>query len=365
MSDVIVIGGGVIGCAVACELSRRGLSITLAEPRAIGAGASQASAGMLAPYTEGRHDRVLQALGVRSLALYDDLVASLASEGHHVTYNRSGSLDIALDDDAADQLAELAKAAGAEGTDCELIDAAALRAMEPVVSPRARGALRLPAHGYVSVSGLVEATWNSAVRRSAQLRRGVVRSVKPGHGTVRVLFDDGPQDAPYVVMAAGSWSGAIDVDGVLPLPVRPVRGQLVALSWPSVSPRHTLWGPGCYAVPWPDGTLLVGATVEEVGFAEQPTAGGVQGLLNAITELTPDAAGATFTGVRVGLRPATPDDRPIVGASTRVEGLVYATGHYRNGALLAPLTAHAVADLIGGHPLDAAWEPCAPARFGQ
>ncbi len=365
MSDVVVIGGGVVGCAVAWELSRRGATVTLAESRVIGAGASQASAGMLAPYIEGRHDRALQTLGVHSLSLYDDVVAALAAEGHVFAYGRAGSLDVALDDDGVRQLAAIAKATAADGVACEFIDAGALRTLEPSVTRKATGGLRVPSHGYVNVSGLVEAMWQAAVRLGARARHGPVRAVTPGHGTVRVMFDDGPQDAPHVVLAAGAWAGTIDIAGASPVPVRPVRGQLLSLTWGATPPRHTLWGPRCYAVPWPDGTLLVGATVEEAGFEEQATAAGVQSLLNAVTELAPAAAGAAFLGARVGLRPGTPDDRPIVGASTLVEGLVYATGHYRNGALLAPLTARAVADLVDGRPLDPMWALCAPARFGE
>ncbi len=128
--------------------------------------------------------------------------------------------------------------------------------------------------------------------------------------------------------------------------------------------RHALWGPECYLAPRADGTILVGATVEHVGFDERATATGVSHLLRAATALLPALADATFLEVRVGLRPGTLDDLPIVGASTEVEGLLYATGHYRNGALLTPLTANDVADLAGGTPLDPIWTPCAPQRFG-
>jgi len=128
--------------------------------------------------------------------------------------------------------------------------------------------------------------------------------------------------------------------------------------------RHALWGPRCYLVPWRDGTVLVGATVEDAGFDESATAEGVDSLLRAAIELVPALAGASFEQVRVGLRPGTPDHRPIVGPSSGIDGLIYAIGHYRNGALLAPLTADAVAGLVDATPLDAVWEVCTPARFG-
>ena len=365
MSHVLVIGGGIIGCAAAWELTRRGAAVTLADPRPIAGGASQASAGMLAPHIEGRHDRMLHALGVRSLQMYDGLMSALADEGHRITYTRTGSLDVALTDDEARQLQAIARSTAADDAGCEFIDAGAVRSLEPAVTRKARGGLRIPSHGFVDVVGLVKGFWASASRRGARLEASPVRGIEPADGAVRVHFDAGPREFSGVVLAAGAWAGTIDVAGSPALPVRPVRGQLLALTWGTVPPRHTLWGPRCYAVPWSDGTLLVGATVEEVGFEEQATAAGVQRLLNAITELAPAAAEAAFLGARVGLRPGTPDDRPIVGASARIPGLIYATGHYRNGALLAPLTARSVADAVEGRAFDPVWEPCAPSRFGD
>lgn len=363
MSHVLVIGGGIIGCAAAWELTRRGARVTLAEPRPIAGGASQASAGMLAPHTEGRHDGAMHALGLRSLSLYDDFIATLREEGQVITYARTGSLDVALTDEDARQLEAIARNAPPDAG-CEFIDAGGVRSLEPAVTRKARGGLRIPSHGFVDVVGLVRGLWSSASRRGARLEPSPVRGVEPSDGSVRAAFDTGKREYTHAVVAAGAWAGTIDISGVPALPVRPVRGQLLALTWSTVPPRHTLWGPRCYAVPWTDGTLLVGATVEEVGFEEQATAAGVQQLLNAVTELAPPAANAAFLGARVGLRPGTPDDRPIVGRSERVPGLIYATGHYRNGALLAPLTAVTVADLVEGCGLDDVWAPCNPSRFG-
>lgn len=364
MSDVLVIGGGVIGCGVARELARGGAEVSLIDPREIGHGASRASAGMLAPYTEGRHDAALQSLGALSLSRYEALVEALAAEGASVPFARRGSLDVALDADGAAALDRYAAALGREGTRFERLDAGALRALEPSLTERAVAGLRIADHGAVGVPELVAALWRSAVASGAvhiQERVGALRQ----HGSrVRVETPGGVLESRHVVLAAGSWAGKIDIEGLAPLPVQPVRGQLLALRAEAVLPAHTLWGPACYAVPWPDGTLLVGATVEHAGFDERATVAGVRGLLEAITTLLPGSGGAALHDVRVGLRPGTPDERPIVGASARLDGLIYATGHYRNGALLAPLTAEAVASLVNGTPLDAVWAPCAPGRFG-
>lgn len=364
MSDVLVIGGGIIGCGVARELARRGAEVSLIDPREIGHGASRASAGMLAPFTEGRHDAALQALGAISLSRYDALVEALAAEGASVPFARRGSLDIALDAEGVSALDQYAAALEPEGIRYERLDAGALRAVEPSVTEHALAGLRIAVHGAVGVPELVAALWRSASAAGAvhvQERVGALRQ----HGSrVRVETPDGVLESRHVVLAAGSWAGKIDLEGIAPLPVQPVRGQLLALRSEIVSPTHTLWGPGCYVVPWPDGTLLVGATVEHVGFDERATVAGVRGLLDGVTTLLPGASEAALHDVRVGLRPGTPDDRPIVGASSRIDGLIYATGHYRNGALLAPLTAEAVASLVSGTPLDPVWAPCAPGRFG-
>jgi glycine oxidase len=168
-----------------------------------------------------------------------------------------------------------------------------------------------------------------------------------------------------VVMAAGSWSGQIEVEGVRsPAPVRPVRGQLLTLKWPGARLRRTTWSSGCYLVPWDDGTVLLGGTVEDVGFDERATVAGVHGLLDAARRIVPAAESAEFTGARVGLRPGTADGLPIIGRSRALPSLVYATGHYRNGILLTPLTAAVVPDILLENRVDPMLAPFAPERFG-
>jgi glycine/D-amino acid oxidase-like deaminating enzyme len=165
------------------------------------------------------------------------------------------------------------------------------------------------------------------------------------------------------VVAAGSWSGRIAIGGAYP-PVKPIRGQLLHLTCPSPAASRVIWGTHCYMVPWQDGSLLVGATVEDVGFDEGATVAGVRDLLDYACELVPMAWSARFEAVRVGLRPATTDELPIVGRSSTMPGVFYATGHYRNGVLLTPLTAALIADLV----LDRRDAPelalTRPARFG-
>ena len=169
-----------------------------------------------------------------------------------------------------------------------------------------------------------------------------------------------------MVLAAGSWSSQIEIEGVAArIPVRPVRGQLLHLGWNGPPLRRVTWGDRCYLVPWDDGTVLVGATVEEVGFDERTTVAGVRDLLDAACELVPHAWTAGFLGARVGFRPASADELPIIGPSRVMPGLMYASGHYRSGVLLAPLTARLVADAMMDDVADPAMRALSPDRFGD
>ena len=363
MSDVVVIGGGIIGCAIARALGAVGAEVLMVDPRHIGQGASRASAGMLAPFTEGQHDAALQALGVSSLDLYDALVASLRDEGETIAYTRDGSIEVACDEASVAALARVASELSAAAVGHRLLTAESLRACEPSLAAGVRGGLHIPAHGAVDVPALVGALWRSAERRGAKRLTGRVTAVRSGRDGMRVETSEGELRTRRAVLAAGSWASQVELDGAPRVPVRPIRGQLIALRLARQVLRHAVWGPCCYLVPWDDGGLLVGATVEDVGFDERATAGGVTSLLTSAIALVPSLADAGFGDVRVGLRPGTADGRPLVGLSRRLEGLVYATGHYRNGALLAPLTAQAVTHLVEGRPLDPVWSPCRPDRF--
>lgn len=363
--DVIVIGGGIIGCAVARELAMRGARVKIFEARALGAGATQASAGVLAPYIEA-HDRgPLFQLTVRSLEMYDAFVASVRdASGLPIEYRRCGTIEVAADPADAERLLALQRQHGADGR-VEWLDAAAARAMEPALPSSIEGALLVPTHGYVSVPLLTEALSWAALRYGVQIEaaRRVI-GVRRERDGLAVRTDDGAVwRAAQVVVAAGSWSGQMGVDEAPARAIRPVRGQLLRLAWRGTPLTRIVWGPDCYVVPWQDGTVLVGATVEDVGFDEHTTAAGIRDLLDAVCELLPEAWRATFLEARVGLRPATPDGLPIVGPSPSMSGLIYATGHFRNGILLAPLTAALVGDISSGRAADPALQLLDARRF--
>ncbi len=366
-TDVVVIGAGIAGCAVAYELARRGASVQVADDRPVGMGATQASAGVLAPYIEAREDMPLLPLAVRSLGLYDAFIDRIRHDGGGtVPYRRTGTLNVAFQDDEWRALRTAGALLSRLGVAAELLDGPAARREEPYLPADVAGALLVPTHGFVAANQLTQALAAAARRLGAQLvEGGRVRRIASVGGDLRVDTDSGALRGNTVVVAAGSWSAQIEIDGVRDrLPVKPVRGQLLHVGWKGTPLRRVTWGDRCYLVPWEDGTLLIGGTVEDAGFDERATVAGVRDLLDAASELVPHTWTASFMAARVGLRPGTADDLPIIGRSAVVPNVVYATGHYRNGILLAPLTAEVVADIILDKKVDPMLAAVSPQRFG-
>ena len=346
---ITVVGAGVVGCAVAYELASRGARVELLDPRGPGRGATGASAGILAPLIEG-HSQALLRLGTCSIALWDDFIDRIQREsGQTIEYDRSGTLQIALDDAQAAELTELARRLQSAGVSHSLLDGSDAAKLEPGISQRATMGLLVPAHGYVGPAPLTEALVRAATARGVSMVQARATAL-----------DQIQSDA--VVIAAGSWSAEL-----VPAPqpfVKPIRGQLLSLSTDRRPATRVIWGTDCYVVPWTDGTTLVGATVEDVGFDERTTTGGLRGLLNAAVDLMPGLEHAHFREARAGLRPKTPDELPAIGRSSTMPYVFYAAGHYRNGVLHAPLTASLIADLV----LDGRERPeladVRPDRFG-
>jgi glycine oxidase len=365
--DVAVVGAGVIGAAITYELVARGASVTLLDCRGAGLGSTQAAAGMLVPYLEG-FGRPLLPLATKSLDMYDAFVDRISRDaGICIGYRRTGSLQVATGDQPLDELRAIGADARAAGIECEMLDAHAAREAEPQLAPDVSGALLIKSHGFVVTATLSGALSAAAIKHGARVWVPArARRIERQEGGVSVQLDtDARVTAHHVVLAAGSWSGHIDIEGVPPLPVRPIRGQLLQLATDALTLNRIVWGERCYLVPADTGSTLVGATVEDAGFDERTTVAGVRDLLDGACDLVPGLRQATFVGARVGLRPATPDEMPIIGRSAKIPGLVYATGHYRNGVLLAPLTARAVADLVLDNRDDPLLAAVAPQRFGE
>ena len=275
--DVLVIGAGIIGCSVAFELAEAGAAVRVIDARTPGAGASQASAGVLAPYVEGHGSPVLRALGRRSLDLYPRFVERVvAGSGRAVEFERLGTLEVAITADEKARLDRSAALLAANGVQSHWIAPPALADLEPELASQAIGGLQIPLHAVVHVPNLTAALVAAAVRLGAEFSTGVAvsRLAADGDGiavhTATEVFRAG-----RVVIAAGTWAPSLVPPGSSPLPVRPVRGQLLHLAAAPRTLRHVVWGADVYLVPWQDGTIFAGATSEDVGFDERTTASGV------------------------------------------------------------------------------------------
>ncbi len=366
---VVVVGAGVIGLSCAWRLADRGVEVVLLDPEPA-RGASWAAAGMLAPVTELHYgEEPLLALNLAAQARWPDHVAALGEAGHDVGYAECGSLMVARDADDAAELRRLEATQRELGMAVRWLRSREMRAVEPALAPTVRGGILVEGDHRVDNRALVEALL-AICRRHTRIRVEALAATRlqVAGGQVRgvEVADGDPVAADAVVVAAGARSGALlrPVLGA-ELPIRPVKGQLLHLRAPDGPvASHNLRGEDCYIVNRADGRIVVGATMEEQGFDDRPTAGAVGDLLRAAWELLPATAEATFVDVAVGFRPATPDNSPWIGPVEGVDGLVLATGHFRNGVLQSPLTAEAVTSLLVDGALPASVAGFVPARSG-
>jgi glycine oxidase len=364
-SDVVVVGAGLQGASVALRLAQEGRRVTVLERAVPGAEASSAAGGILSPGVEAVEPGPFYSLCAASLARYPAFVREVeAASGMSVSYRALGTLEVAFDDAHARVLAGRAERLERAGFAVEVLDDGGVRRLEPGISPEARGALFFPEEASVDPRVLARAVYVAAARAGARFVTGqVLRIVHDGGRAVAVDHEAGRIDAGAVVLAAGSWSLLVEGHGLPPGAVRPVRGQIAVVDTrPPLLSRVVFSGNG-YVVPRPDGRILCGSTMEEVGFEKAVTAGGLRHVLDVALEIAPTLASAPVVETWSNFRPASPDGEPILGAGT-VAGLFYATGHTRNGILLAPVTADAVAAAVLGRkpPVDLA--PFSPARLG-
>jgi glycine oxidase len=349
-ADVIVAGAGVIGLAIAYELARLGHDVQVIDGRPDFGPASRAAGGMLAPLGEARDPGPFVRLGMASLDRYPDWTAELeAQSGVEVGFRRCGKLLLATGPDDVASLREREAWMRADGHRAAWLDGDALRSLEPALSPEVVGALHLPDDAQVDNTRLHQALMRALQVAGGRLSVGVrVRRILIDGGRVSgVELEDGRQLwAPQVVLAAGAW--APHVEGLpRPLPVRPVRGQMIQIGLDQPLIERLISTPSAYLIPrLRDGypTLVVGASMEDAGFDEQTDPQTLQGLNDAAIGAVPALRDAPRIGAWAGLRPGTPDGLPVVGRDPDLEGLVHACGHFRNGILLAPITAELVCD---------------------
>ena len=350
--DAVVIGGGLIGMACAWRAAERGLSTVLLERAEPGAGASGVAAGMLAPVTEADFgEEALLRLNLAARSMWPGFAAELEERtGLPTGYRESGALVVAAERDDVDELRRLHAFQRELGLESEWLTPRECRALEPGLSPRIAGGILAPQDGHVDPRAVLRAVRAAFEAAGGELADG--REVRD--------LDDVP--AGTAVVAAGAWSGALAADAP---PVRPVKGQILELRPRGGSagpPQRIVRTPRCYLFARADGKTVVGATVEEQGFDTTVTGGGVRDLLEAAWEAYPEVAELELVSVRAGLRPGTPDNLPVVGPAG---GAIWATGHYRNGVLLAPITARAVAAMLTGDEPPEELAACSPERFGS
>ncbi len=368
--NVIVIGAGVIGLAIGWRLAQAGAAVTLLDKGTAGSGASRAAAGMLAACAEAEPgERDLLALGRASQALWPAFAAELEhAAGCTIGLRREGTIIAALTDDDRANLQHHLVFLRSLDLPVAWMPAAEVRQREPHLASSLRGALWSPEDHQVDNRRLAAALRTAACKAGATLHEGVaVERIAHGNGHIEGVVVEGTlRRADVVVLAAGAWSREIAIDGLVPrLPVRPVKGQMLALRMDPAAPllRHVLRVPGAYLVPRYDGRLIIGATVEEKGFDQSVTAGGMLSLLQAAWRALPAIEELPLDETWVGFRPGSRDDQPILGPGP-VEGLVYATGHARNGILLTPVTARAISELVLHGTTDPLIRPLRAGRFG-
>ena len=349
--DVAIVGAGLIGLATAFELAERGAVVRVYERAEPGRAASWAGAGMLAPYTERVHDESLLALCASSLAMYPTFVERVREASGVDSHLRlDGIVSAAFDDAHLEELRAHAHELRERAIPFELLDRAQTLTLEPALGKHVAGSLFVHDEGYVDNRRLGRALVAACESRGVSIVRDAREiSVECDDRRVRgIRSHRGFASASYVVNAAGAW--AAELHGIPPHcapQIEPVKGQMLALAIPNGFVKRTTWVPGAYLVPREDGRLLVGATVEHVGFDERVTASGMRSLLDAALSAAPALASFTVTETWAGLRPGTPHGLPYIGP-TALEGLLLATGHYRNGILLTPVTARTIADIVEG-----------------
>jgi glycine oxidase len=345
--DVIVIGGGVIGCSIAFRLARAGLKVAVVERGRVGGEASGAAAGMLSPQADATSRTPFFDLCMRSRLIYRDFAGELKeASGIDAEYRDEGTICLAVDGEDGRAMTEWSSWQAEAGLAIEIIATDEARRLEPEVTKRASGAVFIPGDHQIENRLLMKAL-DLAMRRAGVeviegqevtgviIERGRVTGVAAGACRFR---------AAATVVAAGSWSGRLLNPLGLDTEIIPARGQMVALKG-STEINHVLHSSKCYLVPRRDGRILIGATVEYVGFEKAVTAGGISSLLDAAMELVPSLKDAQIVETWSGLRPDTRDHLPVIGKSG-IDNLFLATGHFRNGVLLAPITASLMAEAI-------------------
>jgi glycine oxidase len=362
--DVAIAGAGLIGSSIAFELAQAGLKVAVFDRAEPGREASWASAGILSPAPESPAMISMVPLAKASMNLYPALVANVEEiSGEKVGYRAKGTIDVFFTKDAIPDLSTLIALHHGMGLKAEPLRPEDARELEPSLSPELEAAALRPEEASIDNRALTHAMLSAAKKSGVEVFAGsnVKGIVKEGARCTGLRLGNETVSAKWSVIAAGCFSA--EIEGVKQFaPVRPAKGQMVSLRADGLNIERVIWGEKIYIVPRNDGRILAGATVEYVGFDKQVTAGGVQKILSAAIEVIPEFANARIEETWAGLRPDSPDHLPILGP-TDIDGLVIATGHFRSGVLLTPITARLVRQWITERSVELDWERLSPMRF--
>ncbi len=349
--EIVIVGGGVIGLTIARALALRGVrDVCLVERGNLGTEASWAAAGMLLPQVEADAQDEFFNLACQSRDLYPDFAAALREEtGIDVELDTTGTLYLALTEHDHEEIKRRYEWQTRAGLSVEILSIEETLALEPCISESTLGALRFPKDIQVENRRLLSALANSVKKLGVDIvTQTIVDSLMIEGNRVRgVQTSRGAISCPTAVIAAGTWSSFIKTSPQSPIPrIEPVRGQMVCLEAKPQLTRHVIYSPRGYIVPRQDGRLLAGSTSENAGFAKCVTAGGIATILRNALEISPAISDLPVVDTWAGLRPRASDGLPVMGACGEIDGLFYATGHYRNGILLAPLTGELISKAI-------------------
>jgi glycine oxidase len=364
--DVAIAGAGIIGASIAFELAQAGLKVALFDRGEPGREASWASAGILSPAPESPAMISMVPLGKASMDLYPALVANVEEiSGEKVGFRPKGTIDVFFGRDAVSDLSTLIALHHGMGLKAEPLRPEDARELELSLSAELEAAALRPDEASIDNRAFTHALLSAAKKSGVEIFSGssVTGIVQESGRCTGLKLGNETVSAKWTVIAAGSFSA--EIEGVKEFaPVRPAKGQMVSLRADGLKIERVIWGEKIYIVPRNDGRILAGATVEYVGFDKQVTAGGIEKILSAAIEVVPEFANARIEETWAGLRPDSPDHLPIIGP-TDIDGLVIATGHFRSGVLLTPITARLVRQWITERSVGIDWDRLSPMRFAE
>ena len=362
--DAVIAGAGIIGASIALELAEAGLHVALFDAREPGREASWASGGMISPAPENAGMIPFMPVSLASVSLYPEFIRRVeAASGVSVGYRQKGAIDVLLDGNIQDELTTVVALQHGVGLRAEALSGERVRSMEPALTEDTQAAIFRPDEACLNTRAFTEATLKAAQQKGVDIHahNGAKALWKEGKRCKGLTLEKGQVEAKWTIIAAGAFSAKIE--GAAPYaPVQPAKGQMIALRCEAVQIERILWLEHKYLVPQLDGRIIAGSTIEHAGFDHDVTAGGVELILREVMRMVPGLASARIEETWAGLRPDSPDHLPIIGP-TDLDGLLIATGHFRSGILLAPVTARLIQEWVTKQKVSVDWSRLSPMRF--